>query len=231
VSSIHEALRKAERDRETRLSVNDHPLVSYGSRRFKGRRAWAAAGVFVAAVCVVPAIYSSFKPGPSVESVTEITGYPEDSASAGKALALRADSSRFQPASPAEDLKLFRMACVLQQAGKLEEAGALYEEICRLNPRFIEAKNNLGVVYLALEDYISAKNAFLDVIAMNPDYPDAHYNLACVYAASGRNEEALAALSRAIDLEPEACRWALKDKDLAALRHTPEFERIIPFAE
>jgi tetratricopeptide (TPR) repeat protein len=132
-----------------------------------------------------------------------------------------------QLARPAEDLKLFKMARVFQQAGKLEEAGSLYKETCRLNPRFVEAKNNLGVVYFALEDYGAAEKAFLDAAAMSPEYADAHYNLACVYAATGRNEEALAALSRAVDLEPKACRWARDDRDLAVLRKTSEFEKVV----
>ncbi|MFO8089414.1 MAG: tetratricopeptide repeat protein [Desulfatiglandaceae bacterium] len=229
MSSIHEALRRAERDRETRLSVKAGCLVSAGSRRRKSRRFLFTAGGLAAAVCLMFAVYFFSKSGFSRDSGSEILNPPANVSSSGTGVVSSTVLPHARPEleRAVEDLKLFRMAQVLQQAGKLEEAGPLYEEICRLNPRFVQAKNNLGVVYLALEDYTAAEKAFLDATAMSPDYPDAYYNLACVYALTRRNEKALAALSRVINLEPKARGWALDDKDLAGLRHIPEFEKVI----
>jgi len=227
VSSIHEALRRAERDRETRLSVQARSLVSAGSRRRKGKRILFAAGGGVAAVCLVAAVYLFFKSWPPGDHDVEVSVPLVNMPSTATGIVSKAVPRRGEHESPAEDRKLFRMARVLQQAGKLEEAGTLYEETCRMNPPFVEAKNNLGVVYLALEDYSAAEKAFLDAAAMSPGYADAHYNLACVYALTSRDKEALAAISRAVDLEPRARRWALDDKDLVTLRHIPEFEKIV----
>lgn len=230
MSSIHEALRRAERDRETRLSVQADSFVAAGGRGRRGRGRLFAAGGLAAAVCLVFAVYFSLRSGLSLNGGSEFLDPSVTIPSTVTLVQSGAILPHGQLEGPAEDLKLFRMARVLQQAGKLEEAGSLYKDTCRLNPRFFEAKNNLGVVYLALEDYSAAEKAFLDVTAMSPEYPDAHYNLACVYAVTGRNEEALAALSRAVHLEPKARRWARDDKDLAGLRNVPEFEKVVSSA-
>jgi tetratricopeptide (TPR) repeat protein len=227
VSSIHEALRKAERERKARLCVTASCVVSAGSRRRRIRWIRGAAAGIAAAGCVALVTCFLSKPEISGGRGAEYPAPPVRAPAKGAGHTAAISVERFETENPAEELKLFRMARVMHQAGKLEEAGALYEEACRINPRFVEAKSNLGVVYLTLEDYTAAENAFLDVTAINPEYPDGHYNLACVYAVTGRKEKALSALSRAIGLEPEVRRWALVDKDLSALRDEAAFSDVI----
>ena len=58
-------------------------------------------------------------------------------------------------------------------------------------------------------------------------YPEAwegHYNLACIEARAGHREEALAALERAAQLDPdEVSRYAADDEDLESIRDDPRF--------
>jgi tetratricopeptide (TPR) repeat protein len=51
----------------------------------------------------------------------------------------------------------------------------------------------------------------------HPDSPGLHYALACVEALEGRRDEALAALRRAIELEPEVVAEAREEPALASL--------------
>ena len=53
---------------------------------------------------------------------------------------------------------------------------------------------------------------------MHPDAAGLHYNLACLEAAQGNREAALASLRRAIELRPEAADWARGDDDLVTIR-------------
>ncbi|MBI5543514.1 MAG: hypothetical protein HY901_06465 [Deltaproteobacteria bacterium] len=65
-------------------------------------------------------------------------------------------------------------------------------------------------------------------LEMAPEDATAHYNLACALALAGEEDQALMALGRAVDLEPERLKpLALTDPDLAALRERVEFRLMV----
>jgi mannose-6-phosphate isomerase-like protein (cupin superfamily) len=51
-----------------------------------------------------------------------------------------------------------------------------------------------------------------------PDHLGVTYATACWLALAGRDDEALAALRRAVELDPRAREWAADDEDLASVR-------------
>jgi len=53
------------------------------------------------------------------------------------------------------------------------------------------------------------------------------YNLACSFALCSRNDDALDALSRAMELGYDDYEWMKKDTDLSALRGDPRFESML----
>jgi tetratricopeptide (TPR) repeat protein len=57
----------------------------------------------------------------------------------------------------------------------------------------------------------------------HPDNPSMLYNLACFEALAGHDDDAIAHLTRAIELRPAARDWAAQDSDLASLRDRPDF--------
>jgi tetratricopeptide (TPR) repeat protein len=57
----------------------------------------------------------------------------------------------------------------------------------------------------------------------HPDNPSMLYNLACFEALAGHDDDAIAHLTRAIELRPAARDWAVQDNDLASLRDRPDF--------
>ena len=55
-------------------------------------------------------------------------------------------------------------------------------------------------------------------LSEKPDHPALYYHLACIYARTGRLDEARTALDRALELDPELQKWADEDEDLASIR-------------
>ncbi len=228
MSSIHDALRRAEREREIRLSVATDSLVPSGSRHRKRVKLWVPAAVTAAVICLAPALYSWLDSETPRRGGHGKPNVPRKEASIdGTSLVPEPVHSMAAEADPEEGLKLFRMGRVMHRTGRLQEARSLYEEALSISPALVEAKNNLGVVLLSLKDYSSAEKAFLDVIGHRPDYVDSQYNLACLYSLTGRMDEALSALTHAVELDPEALEWALMDKDLGALREAPGFHQLV----
>ena len=59
------------------------------------------------------------------------------------------------------------------------------------------------------------------------DFAPAHYNSACMLAILGNQEQALAFLKTAIELDPSYIQKAQSDTDLSSLRETPAFKALI----
>ena len=78
----------------------------------------------------------------------------------------------------------------------------------------------LGRSEEALESYKKA-------IELRPDYAEAWFNRACVYALKGERENALSDLKHAVELDTSFKEEAKKDKDFEALWDDYEFKRIV----
>jgi mannose-6-phosphate isomerase-like protein (cupin superfamily) len=72
-----------------------------------------------------------------------------------------------------------------------------------------------------------ARAIFAKGFAAHPDSAGLHYNLACLEALQGRRHEALAALRRAGELDPNMPGYARDDADFASLRDDPEFRALV----
>lgn len=71
----------------------------------------------------------------------------------------------------------------------------------------------IGRLFVQKADYKNAITAFKNVIALNPDKTDAHYELARIYQLQGELEQAQQELNRVIEIEPdheEALRFKIK---------------------
>jgi uncharacterized Ntn-hydrolase superfamily protein len=63
--------------------------------------------------------------------------------------------------------------------------------------------------------------------SLAPDYGEVHYDLACIRLAAGDEPGALAAIKKALKLNPKLANQASKDTDLAGLRGDKEFEKLV----
>ena len=62
----------------------------------------------------------------------------------------------------------------------------------------------LANIYLAINDYQKAEQHLIDAIKYNPKSAEAHYGLANVYMGQNKNEEAIIALERVIEIAPQS---------------------------
>ena len=87
--------------------------------------------------------------------------------------------------------------------------------------------NNLGVIYMNKKSYKWAIIRLNDAIKVKHNYPDAHYNLACLYAQKNDANRSLSYLKDAIRLNPQVKNWAVNDSDLKVLTDLPEFKKLL----
>jgi mannose-6-phosphate isomerase-like protein (cupin superfamily) len=72
-------------------------------------------------------------------------------------------------------------------------------------------------------DYESYVAELEDALVRRPDHPAILYNLACAEALAGRSDDAIAHVTRAVELKPEWSDMIAKDEDFAALRDRPDW--------
>ena len=76
-------------------------------------------------------------------------------------------------------------------------------------------------------DFAAAVTLLRKADSEHPDVVGVVYNLACCEALSGRCEEALEHLRRAVELEPRMAAHARSDADLDSIRDDPRFAAVV----
>jgi tetratricopeptide (TPR) repeat protein len=79
----------------------------------------------------------------------------------------------------------------------------LYERAIRLDEACFEAYFNLGNIHHDLSRYADAVNAYVEALAINPDYPEAHFYLAVTLEKLGRGVEARTHWKAYCELAPD----------------------------
>ncbi|HUN54486.1 MAG TPA: tetratricopeptide repeat protein [Smithella sp.] len=122
---------------------------------------------------------------------------------------------------------LYAQAIKKQEEGNLDEAKSIYKKVIKIDPRNIQALNNLGVIYMNKKKYKWAIIRLNDALKVKYNYPDAHYNLACLYAQKNDEAKSLSYLRNAIGFNPEVRKWAKDDNDLKVWADLPEFKKLL----
>src|SRR5437870_5169643 len=131
---------------------------------------------------------------------------------------VRPSSSRAFPASsrthngrmaqPSEQ-DLFKWGLAHHQAGKLADAENFYRQLLRRNPKRHDAIHLLGLLAHQVGKHDLAAELIAEAIALEPDAPIYHNNLAEAYRAAGRHALAEPEYRRAIALSADyADAWS-----------------------
>jgi len=212
MSVIHEALKRAERER----SAVEVPRVAVATaspappprrrRRFVvaalGMLFLVAAGVYVSrhwdgssAVTSEPGAVTAITPQ-SLESTGQNTSprlaKPFSSVPV-PAVAAVADSN------PA---RLNSQAVTSFREGRTEEARGLLERALRSDPALPEAHNNLGLVLHSLGHRSEARAEYLIALTLFPGYPEALNNLGLAWSGEGNQVEAIRSFEKALAAKP-----------------------------
>ncbi len=215
MSYIHEALKKAQKERDTRRGEYDGVLSTSG----KGARSVTRKAIRVAFLAVI-ILFLAFGAYSWLNSKVPKTT---------KAI----DHREERPAPPPhqepviDPKEIYDRARALHIGGRLTDARRLYLETLKIDPGYIDALNNLGVIYIHDKDYPAASSILEKATRLRPGHVDPYYNLACVYAIRGELGQSLAYLRKAVSLYGPAGDWAQKDADLKNLWESPEFQKII----
>ena len=100
-------------------------------------------------------------------------------------------------------LELVQKGLQLHQAGQLQEAETVYQQILDIKPDFAEAHNNLGNVLRELGRLDDAVASFEKALTFKPDYAEANYNLGNALRELGQLDDAVASYDKAIALNPD----------------------------
>lgn len=85
---------------------------------------------------------------------------------------------------------------------RLADAGAVYRQICALQPDSAAHRLNLGKIQHRLGQLDDAVNSYQATIRLNPTHVEAHYNLANALRESGDHMAAIKAYQRLLQVEP-----------------------------
>ena len=94
-------------------------------------------------------------------------------------------------------------AITTHQEGKLEEAEQLYQKILKIDPKNIDAHNNLGSALYQLNRLDESEISYKKAIELNPDFAEGYNNLGAVLNKQGRFDESEKSYKKAINLKPD----------------------------
>ena len=215
MSYIHEALKKAQKQRDARYPEYSRILSGRGKRRsasVQGRLWWAGLSLVIILIAFVLYSWSDFR-----APKRPVTAEPRK----------QKPVAALKPGGVLGAEELCEKGRVFHKAGRLKDARRLYEETLRVDPDYVEALNNLGVILIHDKDFPAARSSFEKAIRLRPGYVDPYYNLACLHAIKGEISQGLAHLKKAVSLDKSVKDWARNDADLEAMRGIPEFEEVM----
>lgn len=247
MSYINDALRKVQKEKESRYAAYGN-IVSAPGKKLNRPKKWLpiigisaffffAAGMIiflygpedkkvpVQSISSPPVVSSAMSVVPAKPQVVSETTADKKN----KAVLNKETSSPEIKVRPGNtDAKIiYEQALQRQQEGKLKEAERLYEKVVKINPRNVQALNNLGVIYMSQKKYKWAIIRFNDAIKIKHNYPEAYYNLACLFAQKNDTARSLLYLKNAIEFNPEVIKWAKDDSDLKVLADLPAFKKLL----
>jgi hypothetical protein len=111
--------------------------------------------------------------------------------------------------------------------GNFERARKRFQEAIALDGRIPEAFNGVGVTFRMRNDLGAALAWYKKALAVDPDFGDAYYNMACVYALQGQPELALRYLQIAAMNGYATAEGIDEDPDLEPLRDEPAYRALV----
>jgi len=128
---------------------------------------------------------------------------------------------------PGDQERRGNLGLALLKQGKVEESLTEFETAVRAaGDEQFKWQTHLATALHTLERFDEAQVSYLKALALNPEYPLVHYNLACLYAQMGRKAHALEELKEAERTGFKNKELIRGDPDLANLLGDPEFEAL-----
>jgi len=96
----------------------------------------------------------------------------------------------------------FNLAVKKHLKNNLKEAQNLYNQVLKINPNYLSALNNLGVLFKELGEFQKAKSCYEKAIEINPNHADSYNNLGIIYGKLREKQKAKGCYEKAIEINP-----------------------------
>lgn len=209
MSVIHEALKRAERERSTGSvprTADATPALMSPPQSFRHRMIIATTVLILILGVVLWTRHRINQPATPATSAMRPSGSPTTPKAPGVGIAPAAlPAGTTLPAAGAADLDPARLnaeAVTSFKDGRHEEAGHLLAQALRLAPAMPEAHNNMGMVLQAQGRRKEAKEEYLRALDLLPGYPEALNNLGLVACEEGNQAEAIGSFEKALEKKP-----------------------------
>ena len=127
--------------------------------------------------------------------------------------------------SPGESAAAAARAAAEDRARRLEVE--FLEGVRARLPGHAGVVESLGCLYTEMGRYQDGLRADREMVRMEPDSPNAWYNLACSLSLTGQPDDAFVALEKAIALGYDDAEWMQNDDDFEPIKKDPRFARIL----
>lgn len=119
------------------------------------------------------------------------------------------------------------LGVVNDSIGNYDKAIEYYTKAIELKPDDFKNYNNRALAYYAKGEYDKALSEFIRAVELDSKYSGSYYNIACLYSIKNNIEEACNWLSKAIENGYNNWDNIKQDKDLANIRNTSCYKKII----
>jgi hypothetical protein len=149
-------------------------------------------------------------------------------AAAGSPAASGAPARHAAPRSArARARQLLRDGAAWLSEGNFEQARRRFLDAIDVDRAIPEAYNGVGVTYRMRNELGRALDWYKKALTVDPDFGDAYYNMACVYALQGSKDMALRYLQIAAMNGYATAGGMDEDPDLASLRAEPGYRALV----
>ncbi|MBI1869751.1 MAG: tetratricopeptide repeat protein [Chlamydiae bacterium] len=105
------------------------------------------------------------------------------------------------PRDPAQAMRYFKQAVSDQSKGENAQAILEYQKSLALNPSYVNAHYNLGILYKWNGENDKAIHEYEEAIKLNPKLEKAYYNMGVLLKEKGSIDEAILAFKKTIQLD------------------------------
>ncbi len=130
-------------------------------------------------------------------------------------------------AARAQAKAIMRDGAAWLSEGNFESARRRFLEAIDVDDHIPEAYNGVGVTYRMRDDLRRALEWYKRALTVDPDFGDAYYNMACVYALEGQKELALRYLQIAAMNGYATAEGMDGDPDLESVREAPGYKALV----
>jgi tetratricopeptide (TPR) repeat protein len=155
---------------------------------------------------------------PAARAESADTGFEPDASNVAPTMQSQLEALRKRVVNQPEDTThVIRLARLLQDAHKPEEAATYYRHYLALHPGNYQAWLDMTRCLGQSQLWSQAEKAVMDMLERYPDDPSALYNLGAVYANVSRNLEAHDIWSRIIEMDKNPEVTLLSQRSLTRL--------------